>query len=70
MNRRERRAQARRMTKGIALNGKDKQKLRRIIANQHLTGEDPFEPAPEAPRSPLWTPPANAAELIRSRLEI
>lgn len=59
------------MTKGIKLSGTDKQKLRRIIANQHLTGDDPFEPEPAvAPASPLWTPPRNAAELIRERLEI
>jgi hypothetical protein len=71
VNRRERRAKARRLTAGAGVKGKDKAQLRRILANQMLTDgtetpDAPSQSAQEASR--LWTPPTNAGELIRNRI--
>lgn len=69
MNRRQRREAARRLSKNSPVKGKQKQELRRIIANEMLVEPQQLAEADDRRRYPqLWTPPANAADLIRQRL--
>lgn len=69
MNRRERRAAARRLTAGVPVKGKAKQELRRNLANHMLVKDRELNEADDRRRFPqVWTPPANAAEKIRERI--